>query len=306
MANRVAFVFPGQGSQRIGMLEPLTLPAHLIAAFEDAEDRTGTPLREIAANGPNRKLSHTAVAQPLLYLTDLAWADALEQAGVMPELVAGHSLGELAALTFAGALSLEDGVRLVCERGRIMADVAAAVPGTMAAVLGMERDVVASLVADIDGAWIANDNSSSQAVISGTGAGIEAAIAALSAAGARKIVPLEVAGPFHCPLMAPARDAFAMVLDSVEFAEARIPVVQNTEPSLTNDPALIRQRLAEQITAPVRWRETMDAFVAEGITHVIEAGPGAVLAGLGRKIEGLTAIAVETDGVDRVTEVLNG
>lgn len=286
------------------MLDAVPLSPQIQLALQQAGELMGLDLREIAANGSRRALASTSVAQPLLFVADLAWAYALEDAGVRPAVVAGHSLGELAALTFAGVVPLEDGVRLVTERGRIMSEVASAVPGTMAAVLGMERDMVASLVADIPGVWVANDNSEGQAVISGLGAGVESAIQALTAAGARKVVPLDVAGPFHCPLMAPARDYFATLLASVPFADARIPVVQNTEPIPTTDAETLRTRLADQITAPVRWRETMDAFRAEGVTHVVETGPGAVLAGLARKVDGLTAIAVETDGIQAVVEVL--
>lgn len=304
MAHRLAFVFPGQGSQRVGMLDSLPLVSQLSDALEEAERLSGLPLRALAGEGPDSALSDTRAAQPLLYLADLAWAYALESAGIRPELVAGHSLGELAALTFADVISLEDGVGLVAERGRIMAEAAHSVPGTMAAVLGMERDLVASLVGEIGGVWIANDNSAGQAVISGTHDGIRRATEALSAAGARRVVPLDVAGPFHSPLMAPARDAFAAQLAATSFSRARMPVLQNTEPVPATDPEVIRARLADQITAPVRWRETMDALVSGGITLAIEAGPGSVLTGITRRVEGLTGVSVETDGVGKVLEVL--
>lgn len=304
MTHRLAFVFPGQGSQRVGMLDSLPLVSHLSEALVEAERLSGLPLRALASEGPDSALADTRAAQPLLYLADLAWAYALESAEIRPELVAGHSLGELAALTFADVISLEDGVGLVTERGRIMAEAAHTVPGTMAAVLGMDRDLVASLVDEIDGVWIANDNSAGQAVISGTHDGIRRATEALSAAGARRVVPLDVAGPFHSPLMTQARDAFAAQLRATQFSPARIPVLQNTEPEPATDPEVIRARLADQITAPVRWRETMDAFLSEGITLAIEAGPGSVLTGITRRVEGLTGVSVETDGVRKVLEVL--
>jgi len=304
MTDRLAFVFPGQGSQRVGMLDSLPLVSHLSDALIKAERLSGLPLRVLASEGPDSALADTRAAQPLLYLADLAWAYALESAEIRPEIVAGHSLGELAALTFADVISLEDGIGLVTERGRIMAEVARAVPGTMAAVLGMDRDMVASLVDEIDGVWIANDNSTGQAVISGTHNGISRATEALSSAGARRVVPLDVAGPFHSPLMAPARDAFAALLDTTQFSPARMPVLQNTRPEPATDPEVIRARLADQITAPVRWRETMDALVSGGITLAVEAGPGSVLTGIARRVEGLTGVSVETDGVGKVREVL--
>lgn len=304
MARPVAFVFPGQGSQRVGMLDALPPVPWLTEALEAAEAFSGLPLRSIAHDGPAEALADTRVAQPLLFLADLAWAHALADGGVAPRAAAGHSLGELAALSFAGVLSRESGVELVCARGRIMAEAASAVPGGMAAVLGLERTMVSSLVGDIDGVWVANDNSASQAVISGTHAGLERAMQALTEAGARRVVPLDVAGAFHSPLMQSARDTFADILAGVEFGDARIPVVQNTEPSPATDAVTLKARLADQITAPVRWTETMDALLTAGIEVIVESGPGGVLTGLARRMEGITALAVESDGVKRVGEVV--
>jgi [acyl-carrier-protein] S-malonyltransferase len=304
MVPRVGFVFPGQGSQRVGMLRSAPLLPIYERALGLAERSTGMPLRRIADEGPDAALADSRVAQPLLYIADLAWAEALRNAGVTPELVAGHSLGELAALTAAGVVTLDDGIMLVSERGRIMAEVAERVRGTMSAVLGMDRDTISGIVDSIDGVWLANDNSASQAVISGTYRGVETAIEALSGAGARRVVPLDVAGPFHCPLMAPAEEAFAEVLGSVHFGQARVPVVQNTEPLPATDASTLRARLAGQITAPVRWRETMDEFVRQGISLVVEAGPGAVLTGIAKRLDGLTGVSIDTDGVGRVMEVL--
>lgn len=304
MPSAVALVFPGQGSQRVGMLSALPPVPWLAEALDAAEAAAGLPLRALAQEGPSAALADTRAAQPLLFLTDLAWAHALTAAGLEPRLAAGHSLGELAALAYAGVFSRETGIELVCARGKIMAEAAEAIPGTMAAVIGMERDLVASLLEEIDGVWMANDNSPGQAVVSGTHAGVERAMQALTEAGARRVVPLDVAGPFHSPLMQPARDAFAEVLAEVTFSDARVPLLQNTEPVPATDAATLKSRLADQITAPVRWRETMDSCQAAGIEVIVEAGPGAVLAGLARRIEGLTAVAVESDGTDRVLEVV--
>lgn len=303
MTARVAFVFPGQGSQRTGMLDTLPTLASTHALLDAAERLTGMPLRRIAADGPADVLAQTRAAQPLLYVAGLAWAEALARASVAPAFVAGHSLGELAALAVAGVFPASTGLELVAERARIMGEVAAATPGTMAAVLGVQRDVVADAVANVSGVWLANDNSDGQAVISGTHDGVERATQALHEAGARKIVPLEVAGPFHSPLMEPARQAFAEVLDSVQFTEARIPVLQNTEPSPATDPETIKARLRDQITAPVRWRETVAELQRLGVTVLAETGPGAVLTGLARRVSGLTAVSVETEGIERTLEV---
>lgn len=303
MASTLAFVFPGQGSQRVGMLDSFRGDAAFEQLLATAEALSGLPLRDIAAAGPDAALADTRAAQPLLYLADWLWASRLSSAGVEAAAVAGHSLGELAALAFAGVFTVQTGLELVIARSRIMAEVAAATPGTMIAVIGMDRDVIASALEGASGIWMANDNAPGQAVLSGTHAGTEWATGALTAAGARRIVPLSVAGPFHSPLMAPAGEAFAEVLSSVTFSEARVPVIQNTMPEPTRSGAAIAERLTAQIVSPVRWTETMDALKRSGVEYVVEAGPGSVLAGLARRVDGLTPVAVETEGVDRVREV---
>jgi len=303
MAPSLAFVFPGQGSQRVGMLDGFRRDGTLERLLPVAEELSGLALGSIAAEGPDQALADTRAAQPLLYLTDLLWASRLDAAGIVPSMVAGHSLGELAALAYAGVFSVETGLELVVARSRIMAEVAAATPGTMAAVIGMDRETVIGALSGASGVWVANDNAPGQVVLSGTQAGIEWATGALSAAGARRIVPLSVAGPFHSQLMSPAGEAFAGVLEGVTFEDARLPVLQNTAPEPTTDASRIKERLLTQIVSPVRWTETMDALVAEGVSVVVEVGPGSVLAGLARRVEGLTALAVEADGLDRVKEV---
>lgn len=304
MTRTVAFVFPGQGSQRVGMLDGV-LPAEDIERLLDAaEALTGLELASIARNGPDDALADTLAAQPLLYLVGWAWASALDAAGITPVAVAGHSLGEFAALAYAGVFSVEAGLELVCERARLMAEAAASTPGAMVAVIGMEREEVASLVEHLHGVWLANDNAPGQVVLTGTHDGIERATAALHEAGARKVVPLKVAGPFHSPLMAPAAERFAATLRAAEFADAEVPVVQNSCPVPTLDAETIRERLIAQMTSPVRWAETMEALRSLGADTLVETGPGAVLTGLARRTEGLDAMAVETVGVERLLEVL--
>ena len=298
-----ALVFPGQGSQRAGMLDSLRLYDGMERLLDAAEALSELPLRVIAEMGPDSELANTRAAQPLLFLADWAWGRAVLDAGARPDAVAGHSLGEFAALAIAGVFSVEAGLEMVIERSRLMATVAASTPGGMAAVLGLESTLVESVVDPIEGAWVANDNSPGQVVISGTADGLKRAGEALSDAGARRVITLFVAGPFHSPLMEPAAAAFsADVLTAAAFSDARVPVIQNAEPTPTKDAEEIRRRLSLQITSPVRWTETMDAMLEMGITKLVEAGPGNVLTGLAKRVDGLTAITVEERGVDAAIE----
>ncbi|MBN2247421.1 MAG: ACP S-malonyltransferase [Coriobacteriia bacterium] len=304
MARPVAFVFPGQGSQRIGMLDRVPDAAAARALVADAEDCSGLPLGRLAAEGPVDRLTDTRAAQPLLFIADLLWARAVSQHGIDPVVVAGHSLGEYAALAFSDVLDDLEALSLVCERSRLMADVAEAVGGTMAAVLGMDVDATHAVVDGLDGVWVANENGPGQVVISGTHAGIEHAIGALSAAGARRVVPLEVAGPFHSPLMAPAAEAFGHTLARTTFRQALVPVSQNTGATPTDDADLIRGRLAAQIVSPVGWTAILEAFATKGVEVLVECGPGSVLTGITRRYEGLEGVSADTDGLDRVSEVI--
>lgn len=300
----LAFVFPGQGSQRVGMLDAFTGDRDVARLLDAAEGLSGLDLRRISAEGPDGDLADTRAAQPLLYLTDLAWATSLQKLGIAPSVVAGHSLGEFAALAFAGVVSPEAGLELVVARSAIMAEVAAMTPGTMAAVLGMERETITAALEGASDVWVANDNGPGQVVLSGTHAGVEWATGALLAAGARKVVPLNVAGPFHSPLMSPARDAFAAVLERTHFLDARLPVVQNTTPQMTQDAEVIKARVMDQIVSPVRWTETMEAFRAIGVSVIAETGPGAVLTGLAKRFGGFTVLSAEGDGPERVKEAV--
>lgn len=302
VTSQVALVFPGQGSQRVGMLDTIPDKAGIAGLLEYAESLSGLELRAIAAEGPDTALADTRAAQPLLFIAGWAWASAITEAGIRPTVVAGHSLGELTALAVAGVFDVASGLELVVERSRAMAEAAAATPGTMAAVLGMDSSVVSDLVAPLDGVWIANDNAPGQIVLTGTHAGIEIATHALSEAGARKIVPLSVAGPFHSPLMESAAEEFARVLESTPLREATVPILQNTTARAATDPDVIRARLRDQIVSPVRWTETMMAILDRGIPVMVEAGPGAVLTGLGRRVEGLSAYAAETVGIEKLRE----
>ncbi len=302
MGNRTALLFPGQGSQRIGMLDGLAGTPGLERLLDAAEALSGLDLASVAAAGPADKLAATRYAQPLLYLADWAWGRALLHKGVVPAAVAGHSLGEYAALAIAGVFSVEAGLELVIERSRCMAEHVAGEAGTMAAVLGLDASVITRIVSSVSGVWVANDNSESQVVISGLGSSVAAVIPKLTEAGARRVIPLAVTGAFHTPAMAGAEDCFAETLLGAEFSDAKIPVYQNTDPTPAVDAMTIRSRLLGQMTSPVRWAETMRALAADGVDTVIEAGPGNVLTGLAKRVDGVRALAVEAAGIDAVAQ----
>jgi [acyl-carrier-protein] S-malonyltransferase len=284
------------------MLEDVPELDALCRLLDAAEALSGFDLRTIAEFGTPQELSDTRVAQPLLYLADWAWGITLVESGVVPVAVAGHSLGELAALAVAGVFSAEAGLELVVERSRFMAIAAAETPGTMSAVLGLDGALVASTIAEIPGVWLANDNSAGQVVISGTHVGVSEAASVLASAGARRVVPLPVSGPFHSPLMASAADSFGLLVQGAAFSDAHCPVLSNAEPTPTTDAETIRARLMRQITSPVRWTETMANLASDGPMTLIECGPGAVLAGLAKRIDGLTALSVDSDELAHIVQ----
>lgn len=301
-SRRTALVFPGQGSQHPGMLADVPELESLDRLLDAAEALSGLELRTMAALGTPEDLADTRVAQPLLYLADWAWGYTLLESGVEPDAVAGHSLGELAALAVAGVVSPEAGLELVAERSKLMATAAAANPGAMSAVLGMDADAIRESIAEVPNVWVANDNAPGQVVISGTSDGVTLATALLLEGGARKVVQLAVAGAFHSPIMDPAGAAFAELLEGAEFEDARIPVLQNTDPEPATDGDTIRKRLIGQITSPVRWTEIMRRLAADGPVTLIESGPGTVLTGLARRVEGVTALAVQTTDLETIVE----
>lgn len=270
--------------------------------LDAAEALSGLPLRRIAAEGTPEEISDTRAAQPLLYLADWAWGTALLDAGLEPCALAGHSLGELASLAVANVYSVEAGLELVVERSKLMAAAAEANPGGMAAVLGLETSAISGALEGIDGVWLANDNSPGQVVISGTVDALGPATDALTAAGARRIVPLAVAGAFHSPLMASAGAAFEQILAETDFSDAALPIVQNSSPSPATEAATVKERLAAQITSPVRWTETMVALGEGAPVILIEAGPGAVLTGLAKRFDDIDALAVEQAGIEGILE----
>jgi [acyl-carrier-protein] S-malonyltransferase len=290
----VALVFPGQGSQRPAMGAAWRdTPGWRVV--EHASAALGRDLERLLLHADAEELRATREAQVSTFLTSLLVHDALRTA--RPDLpittLAGHSLGELTALVAGGVLTAADGLRLVSERGEAMQAAADARPGTMAAVLGLDDDAVARVLADVDDCWPANHNAPANVVVSGTVDGVAAAGAALKAAGARRVLPLPVGGAFHTPLMAPARERLEQALRAVEYRDPVVPVLSAvTAAPYRGDEA---ELLSRQLTAPVLWRQTVEALVARGVETVVEVGPGGVLAGLvKRTAPGVRVVSVAT------------
>ncbi len=285
MTGKVAFLFPGQGSATIGMGVSIAAASSAAAEVLDQLDALRPELRRLRQEGPLDELIPTANAQPAIFAVDCACLAALEAHGARPDLVAGHSLGEYAALVASGVLGLESGFRLVVERGAAMERAAAEQPGTMVAVLGMQPERVAEIAGShsvIGVIALANDNAPGQIVISGDAAALAAASDDLRAAGAR-VRPLPVGGAFHSALMRPAEVAFAPTLDDAEFVPARVPVVSNLTAEASRDGAVLKAALRAQMTGAVRWRESIDTMVQAGVETFVEVGPGKVLAGLAQR-----------------------
>ncbi|MBD1927758.1 ACP S-malonyltransferase [Trichocoleus sp. FACHB-90] len=271
--TKTAWVFPGQGSQAIGMGTDLLDLPDAKAKFEQAEQILGWSVPEICQSQED-KVSRTFYTQPCLYVVESILADMMRSSGHQPDLVAGHSLGEYVALYVAGVFDFEAGLNLVKRRAELMDN---AFEGMMAALIGFDRTKLEQLIQETPDVVIANDNSSAQVVISGT---VEATEALLSQVKAKRIVRLNVSGAFHSPLMAQAAAEFQQVLESVPFNSAQVPVLSNVEPIPAVDADVLKDRLIRQMTGSVRWREISLQLPLEGISRVVEIGPGKVLTGL--------------------------
>lgn len=280
-----AYVFPGQGAQFVGMGKDL-YDGNALAKemFEKANEILGFRITDLMFAGTDEDLRQTRVTQPAIFLHSVILAKTLGES-FTPEMTAGHSLGEFSALVAAGALSFEDGLKLVYARAMAMQKACDAEPSTMAAILGLDDAKVEEVLAGIDEVVVpANYNSPGQLVISGSVKGIEIACEQLKAAGAKRALPLKVGGAFHSPLMEPARVELAAAINATHFNTPVCPVYQNVTGKPYTEPAQIRENLIAQLTAPVRWTQIVQNMVADGGTHFTEVGPGTVLQGLVKKI----------------------
>ena len=281
-----AYVFPGQGAQFSGMGKELYEQSELARSlFAKANDILGFDIQSIMFEGSDEALKQTNVTQPAIFLHSTILAAYLGE-HFAPAMVAGHSLGEFSALVANQTLSFEDGLRLVAKRADAMQKACEAAPSTMAAILGLEDDVVERICAQIDGVVVpANYNCPGQLVISGSLTAIDEACAQLSAAGAKRALVLQVGGAFHSPLMEPAREELAAAIEATHFAQPICPVYQNVNAQAVTDPAQIKANLVTQLTGAVRWTQIMQNMLADGCSEVIEVGPGKVLQGLFKKVD---------------------
>lgn len=281
-----AYIFPGQGAQFTGMGLDLYENSPLAQElFERANDILGFPITDIMFEGTAEQLKETKVTQPAIFLHSVILAKVLGDS-FQPEMVAGHSLGELSALVANGVLSFEDGLKLVSKRALAMQKACEIAPSTMAAVLGLEDKVVEETCAEIDGVVVAaNYNCPGQLVISGEIEAVEKACKILTEKGARRALLLPVGGAFHSPMMEPAREELAAAIEETEFNEPTCPVYQNVTAKAVTNAGEIKKNLMIQLTAPVRWTQSIQQMIADGGTDFIEVGPGNVLQGLMRKID---------------------
>jgi len=284
----IAFLFPGQGSQAIGMGKAFCeTSAGAKAIFEEANDALGFDLARLAFEGPETELALTANTQPAVLTASVAAATACAERGLRPALAAGHSLGEYSALVVAGALRFADAVRLVRKRGEFMQEAVPVGTGAMAAIMGIELAAVEKVCADAAQSQvveIANVNSAQQIVVAGHRAAVERAVALATERGGKMSVMLPVSAPFHCSLMAPAGVRLAPELDAAQVANPRVPVVRNVDAGVTRSAEDVRPFLLKQVASPVRWTECVQRLAAEGASAFVEVGPGRVLSGLLRRI----------------------
>lgn len=307
---KFALVFPGQGSQSLGMMAHYGDASIVRATFDEASTALGRDLWQLATEGPPEALNQTVNTQPLMLTAGVAtyrlW---LEKGGVRPTVMAGHSLGEYSALVAAGVISLKDAVPLVELRARAMQEAVAAGEGAMAAILGLDAAAVIAACAESAQGQVVqavNFNEPKQTVIAGHKAAVERAAEAVKAKGAKRAVMLPVSAPFHCSLMLPAAEKLRVRLAQMSFLIPQTPVLNNVDVTQLTDPEAIKEALVRQAASPVRWVETMQAMQKMGITHVIECGPGKVLSGLAKRCdENLTGLAMaDLAGIDAALTLL--
>jgi len=279
----IAWVFPGQGSQAIGMEQDLTTRSAGASRFAEAEDLLGWSVLD-RCQGEADTLSRTLYTQPCLYTVETILVDALREQGFNPHFLAGHSLGEYVALYAAGVFDFATGLKLVKRRAELMDQASG---GMMAALLGFDAQQLQETIAGVPNVVLANDNCPGQVVISGTPEAVETVLAQVKT---KRAVPLKVSGAFHSPFMGEAAKEYQLLLDLVHFAPAQIPVLSNVEPEPETNPDILKARLVSQMTGPVRWQETGVRLQALGVTEAIEIGPGNVLTGLLKRISSTIAL----------------
>lgn len=296
--TQFAFVFPGQGSQTVGMLTELAATYPLVEeTFREASDALGYDLWQLVSQGPAEELNKTWQTQPALLAASVAiyrvWQ---QQGGEQPVLMAGHSLGEYSALVCAGVLNFADAVKLVELRGKLMQEAVPEGTGAMQAIIGLDDAAIRKACEESAQGQVVspvNFNSPGQVVIAGNKEAVERAGAACKAAGAKRALPLPVSVPSHCALMKPAADKLAVALESITFNAPAVPVINNVDVKAETDAVAIRHALVRQLYSPVRWTESVEAMAAQGVTQLLEMGPGKVLTGLTKRIvDTLTAAAV--------------
>ncbi len=280
-----AYVFPGQGAQYVGMGKDLYEQNDLgRQLFDQANDILGFSITDVMFEGTDQDLKQTRVTQPAIFLHSVILAKTLDD--FAPEMVAGHSLGEFSALVANGALSFEDGLRLVSQRAQAMQKACEREPSTMAAIMGMKDETVEEVCRQIDAIVVpANYNSPGQVVISGSIEGIDQAVEQLKEKGAKKAVKLKVGGAFHSPLMEPAKQELAQAIDQTRFNKPTCPVYQNATAAASSDPEQIKANLIKQLTSPVKWTQTVENMIQHGASSFTEVGPGKVLQGLIKKVD---------------------
>ncbi|MCM3356965.1 MULTISPECIES: ACP S-malonyltransferase [unclassified Psychrobacillus] len=315
--TKIAFIFPGQGSQSVGMGQQLIENnSESKKIYESADQKLGFSLSDIMLNGPAEELTKTYHAQPALLTTSTMIAKLLIEAGITPDYTAGHSLGEYSALVASGAISFEDAVLLVHRRGLFMNEAVPAGEGTMAAILGLDATSLAEVTQKVtqagDIVQIANLNCPGQIVISGTAEGVKKASEQAKEAGAKRAIPLTVSGPFHSELMRPAAHKLDEAINSIKLSTAKPPVISNVTALPVEDAADVKSLLVEQLYSPVRWEESIQQMLDLGVNVFIECGPGKVLSGLVKKIDrSVTTYCVYDEAsfqqaITEIGEVING
>ncbi len=288
--SKVAFVFPGQGSQTVGMGKELYDNYEIAKAlFDKADAALGFSIKDMCFNGPEEELKKTYNTQPAILTMSVICYELLKAKGLQPDIVAGHSLGEYSALVAAGSINFEDAVYLVHQRGKFMQEAVPLGQGGMAAVLGIERDAIVSICKDVsdqgESVQAVNFNCPGQVVIAGTLNGVEKACELLKEAGARRTIMLPVSAPFHSTLMQPAAEKLAVELAKIDFKDAKIPVVANVTGEVMTDANIIKKLLVEQAASPVKWEDCVAEICKHDVKDFVEVGPGKVLNGFNKKID---------------------